>query len=125
MIDPEFPLPHSHAGRRRIATRSLADATSIGFAIARRVGGPVFTRRTTATTVYSDQPSRGSAPAYSPRMSEPTVIAPRAGEVVGDAPDRRVEILADHDALHATWSRFGPGREGADLHVHRRHTDVF
>jgi mannose-6-phosphate isomerase-like protein (cupin superfamily) len=36
-----------------------------------------------------------------------------------------VEILSDHDAVHATWSRFGPGRDGADLHVHRRHTDVF
>jgi hypothetical protein len=32
----EFPPPHSHAGRRRIATRSLADATSIGCAIVRR-----------------------------------------------------------------------------------------
>jgi len=53
------------------------------------------------------------------------VIAPRDGEIVGDAPDRRVEILCEHDGLHATWSRFGPGREGADLHVHRRHTDLF
>jgi mannose-6-phosphate isomerase-like protein (cupin superfamily) len=44
---------------------------------------------------------------------------------VGDSPDRRVEILADHDALHATWSRFGPCRDGADLHVHRRHSDFF
>ncbi|HZH24020.1 MAG TPA: cupin domain-containing protein [Solirubrobacteraceae bacterium] len=54
-----------------------------------------------------------------------TVIAPGAGEVVGDSPDRRVEILCDHEALAATWSRFGPGRAGADLHVHRRHTDLF
>jgi quercetin dioxygenase-like cupin family protein len=54
-----------------------------------------------------------------------TVIRPGRGEVVGDSPDRRVEILSDHDALHATWSRFGPGRAGADLHVHRRHTDLF
>ena len=46
-------------------------------------------------------------------------------EVVGDAPDRRVEILVDHDALHATWSRFGPRRDGADLHVHYEHTDLF
>jgi hypothetical protein len=46
MIDSEFPAPHSHAGRRRIATRSLADATGIGRAIARR---PASTRRTTAT----------------------------------------------------------------------------
>ena len=58
-------------------------------------------------------------------MSEPIVIPPGGGEVVGDSPDRRVEILSDDDALHATWSRFGPGREGAGLHVHRRHTDIF
>jgi mannose-6-phosphate isomerase-like protein (cupin superfamily) len=58
-------------------------------------------------------------------MSEPTVVRARAGEVIGDSPDRRVEILSDHEALHATWSRFGPRRDGADPHVHRRHTDVF
>ena len=58
-------------------------------------------------------------------LSEPTVIPPGGGEVVGDSPERRVEILSDHDALHATWSRFGPRREGADLHVHRHHTDLF
>jgi mannose-6-phosphate isomerase-like protein (cupin superfamily) len=53
------------------------------------------------------------------------IVPPRGGEVVGDARDRRVEILSDHDALHVTWSRFGPGRDGADLHVHHRHTDLF
>lgn len=58
-------------------------------------------------------------------MSELTVIPPGRGEVIGDSPDRRVEILADHDALHATWSRFGPRREGADLHIHRHHSDMF
>ena len=58
-------------------------------------------------------------------MSEPAVIPPGGGEVIGDAPDRRVELIADHDALHATWSRFGPHRDGADLHIHRRHTDLF
>ena len=58
-------------------------------------------------------------------VAEAVLIAPGRGEIVGDAPDRRVEILSDHDALHATWSRFGPRREGADLHVHRRHTDLF
>ena len=58
-------------------------------------------------------------------MSEPTVVRPLGGEVIGDSPDRRVEILSDHDDLHATWSRFGPHREGADLHIHRRHTDLF
>ncbi len=58
-------------------------------------------------------------------MTEPSVIPPGGGEIVGDSPDRRVEILSDHDGLHATRSRFGPGREGADLHVHRRHIDFF
>ena len=53
------------------------------------------------------------------------LIRPGGGEVIGDSPERRVEILSDHPSLHATWSRFGPGREGADLHVHRRHTDLF
>jgi mannose-6-phosphate isomerase-like protein (cupin superfamily) len=54
-----------------------------------------------------------------------SVIPAGGGEVVGDSPERRVEILCDDEALHATWSRFGPGRDGADLHVHRRHTDIF
>jgi quercetin dioxygenase-like cupin family protein len=58
-------------------------------------------------------------------VAEPTVIPPGGGELIGDAPDRRVEIICEHDALHATWSRFGPGRDGADLHVHRGHADLF
>jgi quercetin dioxygenase-like cupin family protein len=53
------------------------------------------------------------------------VIPPRAGEVIGDSAERRVEILSDADELNATWSRFGPRREGADLHVHRLHSDLF
>jgi mannose-6-phosphate isomerase-like protein (cupin superfamily) len=59
------------------------------------------------------------------RIGAMIVVPARAGEVIGDAPDRRVEILSDHGSLHATWSRFGPGRDGADLHVHRRHSDLF
>jgi quercetin dioxygenase-like cupin family protein len=54
-----------------------------------------------------------------------TVIGPGGGEVVGDSPERRVEILCEHDAVHATWTRYGPHRDGADLHVHRRHSDLF
>jgi quercetin dioxygenase-like cupin family protein len=56
---------------------------------------------------------------------QPVLLPAGGGEVIGDAPDRRVEILSDADALNATWSRFGPHREGADLHVHRHHTDLF
>ena len=58
-------------------------------------------------------------------MSEPIVVEPGAGEVIGDAPERRVEILSELDAVHVTWSRFGPRRDGADPHVHRRHADLF
>jgi quercetin dioxygenase-like cupin family protein len=58
-------------------------------------------------------------------VTGPTAIPPRAGEVIGDSAERRVEILSDGDAVHATWSRFGPGRDGADPHIHRRHTDLF
>jgi quercetin dioxygenase-like cupin family protein len=58
-------------------------------------------------------------------VSTPIVIPPGGGEVIGDAPDRRVEILSDHDGLHVTWSRFAAGRDGADLHVHHHHTDLF
>ncbi len=54
-----------------------------------------------------------------------SVIPPGGGEVIGDAPDRRVEILCERDAVHVTWSRFAPGRDGADPHIHRRHTDIF
>jgi len=58
-------------------------------------------------------------------MSELMLVPPGGGEVVGADPERRVEILSDHDSLHATWSRFGPERNGAGLHVHREHTDLF
>ncbi len=40
-------------------------------------------------------------------------------------PESRVEIFADGDELHATWTRFAPHREGASPHVHRRHCDLF
>jgi mannose-6-phosphate isomerase-like protein (cupin superfamily) len=54
-----------------------------------------------------------------------TVIPPGGGEVVGDSPERRVEILCEDDRVHITWTRLAPGRDGADLHIHRLHTDVF
>jgi quercetin dioxygenase-like cupin family protein len=58
-------------------------------------------------------------------MGEATVTPFGAGEIIGDAPDRRVEILCEHHGLHATWTRFGPCREGASPHIHREHTDLF
>jgi mannose-6-phosphate isomerase-like protein (cupin superfamily) len=58
-------------------------------------------------------------------VSEPVFIPPGSGEIIGDSPERRVEVLSDHETLNATVSRFGPRREGADLHIHRLHTDLF
>jgi hypothetical protein len=54
-----------------------------------------------------------------------TVIPRGGGGVIGDAPHRRVEVVCEQDALHATWVRLAAGGEGADLHVHRRHSDLF
>ena len=58
-------------------------------------------------------------------VGHPVLLPPRTGEVVGDDPDRRVELLSTRDELHATWTFFGPGRDGADPHVHREHSDLF
>ena len=47
------------------------------------------------------------------------------GDIVRDVPESRLEILSDRDELHATWTRFGPHRDGASPHVHRQHSDLF
>jgi quercetin dioxygenase-like cupin family protein len=46
-------------------------------------------------------------------------------EVITDNDDRRVEILCETDAMHATRTRLGARRPGTDPHVHREHDDVF
>jgi mannose-6-phosphate isomerase-like protein (cupin superfamily) len=58
-------------------------------------------------------------------VAQPVLLPAGAGEVVGDSKVRTVVLLSDCDELHATWSRFGPGLDGAAPHVHRRHTDFF
>jgi quercetin dioxygenase-like cupin family protein len=58
-------------------------------------------------------------------VSELGLVPLGEGELIGDSPERRVEVLSDQATLCATWARFGPRREGADLHVHREHTDLF
>lgn len=67
-----------------------------------------------------DRPDR-----HTRHVNELTLVPAGGGAIVGDSPDRRVEILSDHETLNVTWSRFGPHRDGADLHIHRRHTDLF
>ncbi|MBE2319602.1 cupin domain-containing protein [Solirubrobacter sp. CPCC 204708] len=52
-------------------------------------------------------------------------VTPGGGEIIGDSADRTVELLAELDAVHATIARFAGGRDGADLHVHREHADMF
>jgi len=58
-------------------------------------------------------------------VGQPLLLVPGEGEVVGDVPDRRVEILCDRDELVVTWTRFGPQRDGASPHIHRTHSDLF
>ena len=53
-------------------------------------------------------------------------VGPRHGESITDRPQREVRILvAGDDHLTMTWSRYGHGERGPDLHVHREHTDAF
>ena len=58
-------------------------------------------------------------------MNGPVFLPPGGGELIRDTPVSRLEILSDDVTLNATWTRFGPRREGADLHVHHHHTDCF
>ena len=58
-------------------------------------------------------------------VGQPLLLVAGDGEVVGDSPARRVEILCDLPGLVVTWSRFGPYRNGASAHVHREHCDLF
>jgi mannose-6-phosphate isomerase-like protein (cupin superfamily) len=58
-------------------------------------------------------------------VGHPLLLRAGGGEVVGDSAERRVEILCDRDELVVTWSRVARGRDGAEPHVHRHHTDLF
>jgi mannose-6-phosphate isomerase-like protein (cupin superfamily) len=58
-------------------------------------------------------------------VSEPRLIRVGDGEVIADSPERRIEIVCEHDALHATSGMLAPSGPATDLHVHRRHADLF
>jgi mannose-6-phosphate isomerase-like protein (cupin superfamily) len=47
------------------------------------------------------------------------------GETIADGERRALVILAACPAITVTWSRYGAGEHGPDLHVHREHTDAF
>jgi mannose-6-phosphate isomerase-like protein (cupin superfamily) len=58
-------------------------------------------------------------------VSQPILLRPGEGEVVGDSVARRTEILCDHPTLVASWARRGARSDGASPHVHRSHCDLF
>jgi quercetin dioxygenase-like cupin family protein len=47
------------------------------------------------------------------------------GETITSRATRDVILLADDPGLTITWSRYGAGERGPDLHVHREHVDAF
>jgi mannose-6-phosphate isomerase-like protein (cupin superfamily) len=47
------------------------------------------------------------------------------GEVITDREERELRVLALHEPISITWSRYAPGQRGPDLHVHREHSDAF
>src|SRR5215207_8533541 len=53
------------------------------------------------------------------------VIAPGAGELLTDEPQRQVEVKADRDELAVTESRYAEGESGPHAHFHREHSDCF
>src|SRR5207247_1021990 len=107
----------SRPGSRVSAWAAVMSRQRFAYARDRPAAAPV--------SVVAGAASRRERRAYSQLVSAPVLIQLGGGEVIGDSPERRVEILSDHETLNATWSRFGPHREGADLHVHRHHSDLF
>lgn len=47
------------------------------------------------------------------------------GETITGKERREVVLLAGRPEISITWSRYGAGERGPDLHVHREHTDAF
>jgi mannose-6-phosphate isomerase-like protein (cupin superfamily) len=47
------------------------------------------------------------------------------GEAITDREHRELRVLADHEDISITWSRYAPGERGPDPHVHREHSDAF
>jgi quercetin dioxygenase-like cupin family protein len=47
------------------------------------------------------------------------------GETITEREGRDVILLVARPETSMTWSRYGPGEQGPDPHVHREHTDSF
>jgi mannose-6-phosphate isomerase-like protein (cupin superfamily) len=53
-------------------------------------------------------------------------VDPTDGETITDRANRAVKLVAaGDDDVTITWSRYGPGERGPDLHVHHEHSDAF
>src|SRR4051812_43597584 len=90
--------------------------------------------RTRATSGRCGWPSRRSWatawPSWSTRAptdSDTGAMITRVGEgeAITTLERREVILLADHEEISITRSRYGPGQRGPDPHVHREHTDSF
>jgi quercetin dioxygenase-like cupin family protein len=53
------------------------------------------------------------------------VVGPGDAETITARDARDVVILLESPELTVTWSRYGEGERGPDLHLHHRHTDAF
>lgn len=53
------------------------------------------------------------------------LVGPGEGEMISDRENREVALIAVHDDITMTRSRYGPGERGPDPHVHHEHTDSF
>jgi mannose-6-phosphate isomerase-like protein (cupin superfamily) len=58
-------------------------------------------------------------------VSHALLLGPGEGETITDRPERTIRLLLEHDWLDVTWSRYEPGEEGPEPHVHRKHVDSF
>ncbi|MBA2536449.1 MAG: cupin domain-containing protein [Actinobacteria bacterium] len=58
-------------------------------------------------------------------VAQAIVLGPDEGEVIVDTDRRSLRIKAAFDAIAVTETRHESGELGAELHIHRRHTDAF
>jgi quercetin dioxygenase-like cupin family protein len=56
---------------------------------------------------------------------EAILVGGGEGEVVSDRPEHIIRILAEHERLCTTESRYAAGERGPGPHIHRRHSDCF
>jgi len=58
-------------------------------------------------------------------MSDPLLLGPDEGEVIGDSPERTVVVKADRPELVLCEFRYAAGETGPSEHIHREHADCF